>query len=304
MVPVAIIHLLRKWHHDSIHARSDYGVGVCTFSEYLRSRASCDRVCKRMADLVLSLYQYGDARIYIAGAFNRAWVSRFLKITKDDVLLALVLGRICGVRTCIAMTTVANALFIFSAAPFLAAMLGWFLLRERVPLRTCVAIGGAMLGLIIMVGAGIAQGRYLGNLVALWLPVSYAISVVLVRRSKQPDMLVALFFAACFAAFLSIPFVGEFSVSWWDFGVSVYLGVFQVGLGFTLLILGARHVPAAQVGLLALLEPVLGPIWAWFTVTEIPTAATLWGGLIILSAVAADAGVSAYKGASAKRAVE
>ena len=60
-------------------------------------------------------------------------------------------------------------------------------------------------------------------------------------------------------------------------------------MGFTLLILGARHVPAAQVGLLALLEPVLGPIWAWFTVTEIPTAATLWGGLIILSAVAVDA---------------
>mgnify|MGYP006237723349 CR=1 FL=1 len=52
------------------------------------------------------------------------------------------------------------------------------------------------------------------------------------------------------------------------------------------------------------LDPGLGPIWAWFTVTEIPTAATLWGGLIILSAVAVDAGVSAYKGASAKRALE
>tara|TARA_A100001037_G_C15035373_1_gene582962 strand:- start:747 stop:1100 length:354 start_codon:yes stop_codon:yes gene_type:complete len=117
-------------------------------------------------------------------------------------------------------------------------------------------------------------------------------------------MLVALFLAACFAAVLSIPSVGQFSVSWWDFGVSVYLGVFQVGLGFTLLILGARHVPAAQVGLLALLEPVLGPIWAWLTVTEIPTAATLWGGLIILSAVAVDAGISTYKGASVKRAVE
>jgi len=128
--------------------------------------------------------------------------------------------------------------------------------------------------------------------------------VVLVRRSRQPDMLVALFLAACFAAFLSIPFVGQFSVTWWDFGVSVYLGVFQVGLGFTLLILGARHVPAAQVGLLALLEPVLGPIWAWFTVTEIPTAATLWGGLVILSAVAVDAGISAYKGAPARRAAE
>ena len=238
--------------------------------------------------------------------FNRgAWVSRFKAITKDDVLLAVVLGSgFVAYVFALLMTTVANALFIFSAAPFLAAVLGWFLLGERVPIRTCVAIGGAMLGLIVMVGTGMAQGRYLGNLVALWLPISYAISVVLVRRSRQPDMLVALFLAACFAALLSAPFVHEFSISWWDFGVSVYLGVFQVGLGFTLLILGARHVPAAQVGLLALLEPVLGPIWAWLTVTEIPTTATLWGGLIILSAVAVDAGISTYKGASAKRAVE
>jgi drug/metabolite transporter (DMT)-like permease len=199
------------------------------------------------------------------------------------------------------MTTVANALFIFSAAPFFAALLGWFFLGERVPLRTSIAIGGAMVGLGIMMGTGMAEGRHLGNLVALWLPISYAISVVLVRRSTQPDMLVALLLAAFVAALLSFPFVGQFSISWWDFGVSIYLGVFQVGLGFTLLILGARYVPAAQVGLLALLEPVLGPIWAWLTVTEIPAEATLWGGLIILGAVAMDAGISALKSGSNKR---
>jgi drug/metabolite transporter (DMT)-like permease len=237
--------------------------------------------------------------------FNRGtWMLRFKTITRDDVLLAFVLGSgFVAYVFALLITTVANALFIFSAAPFLAALLGWFLLGERVPLRTSIAIGGAMVGLGIMVGTGIAEGRYLGNLIALWLPISYAISVVLVRRSTQPDMLVALLLAACVAAALSVPFVGQFSVSWWDFGVSVYLGVFQVGLGFTLLILGARHVPAAQVGLLALLEPVLGPIWAWLTVTEIPTTATLWGGLIILSAVILDAGLSVFKGTSDKRAV-
>tara|TARA_Y100001934_G_C12244943_1_gene722210 strand:+ start:78 stop:929 length:852 start_codon:yes stop_codon:yes gene_type:complete len=234
---------------------------------------------------------------------RRSWRSRFQAITKDDILLAFVLGSgFVAYVFALLTTTVANALFIFSAAPFLAAVLGWCLLGERVPLRTSIAIGGAMAGLGIMVGTGMAQGRYLGNLIALWLPISYAIAVVVVRRSRQPDMLVALLLAAFVATFLSLLFVEQLSISWWDFGVSVYLGVFQVGLGFTLLILGARYVPAAQVGLLALLEPVLGPIWAWLTVTEIPTAATLWGGLIILSAVAIDAGFSALKGASDRRA--
>ena len=233
---------------------------------------------------------------------RRSWVSRFQAITMDDIVLAFILGSgFVAYVFALLMTTVANALFIFSAAPFFAALLGWFFLGERVPLRTSIAIGGAMVGLGIMMGTGMTEGRHIGNLVALWLPISYAISVVLVRRSTQPDMLVALLLAAFVAVLLSFPFVGQFSISWWDFGVSIYLGVFQVGLGFTLLILGARYVPAAQVGLLALLEPVLGPIWAWLTVTEIPAEATLWGGLIILGAVATDAGISALKGVSNKR---
>ena len=235
---------------------------------------------------------------------RRSWVSRFQAITMDDIVLACILGSgFVAYVFALLMTTVANALFIFSAAPFFAALLGWFFLGERVPLRTSIAIGGAMVGLGIMMGTGMTEGRHIGNLVALWLPISYAISVVLVRRSTQPDMLVALLLAAFVAVLLSFPFVGKFSISWWDFGVSIYLGVFQVGLGFTLLILGARYVPAAQVGLLALLEPVLGPTWAWLTVTEIPAEATLWGGLIILGAVATDAGISALKGVSNKRTV-
>ena len=232
---------------------------------------------------------------------RHTWVSRFKNIKADDILLALVLGTgFVAYVFALLTTTVANALFIFSAAPFFAALLGWFLLGERVPLRTCIAIGGAVMGLGIMVGAGVAGGHYLGNLIALWLPISYAIAVVLVRRSTQPDMLLALFLAAFVATLLSLVFIGSFSVSWWDFGVSVYLGIFQVGAGFTLLILGARYVPAAQVGLLALLEPVLAPIWAWFTVSEFPTVATLWGGVIILSAVAVDAGLSVLQGVSKK----
>ena len=235
---------------------------------------------------------------------RHTWVSRFKNIKSDDILLALVLGTgFVAYVFALLTTTVANALFIFSAAPFFAALLGWFLLGERVPLRTCIAIGGAVMGLGIMVGAGVAGGHYLGNLIALWLPISYAIAVVLVRRSTQPDMLLALFLAAFVATLLSLVFIGSFSVSWWDFGVSAYLGIFQVGAGFTLLILGARYVPAAQVGLLALLEPVLAPIWAWFTVSEIPTVATLWGGVIILSAVAVDAGLSVLRGVSKKNSV-
>jgi len=222
--------------------------------------------------------------------------TRIRALAWDDLALALVLGTgFVAYVFALLQTTVANALFVFSSAPFFAAVLGWIVLRERVAARTWIAIAAAMSGLAIMVSAGMMSGRMSGNLIALWLPVSYAVSVVLVRRSQQPDMLLALFLAAAVATLITIPFIDDFSLGWVDLGVSLYLGVFQVGAGFILLILGARYVPAAQVGLLALVEPVLGPVWAWLTVLEMPAQATLVGGAVILAAVGIDAAISAAR---------
>ena len=222
--------------------------------------------------------------------------TRIRALAWDDVVLALVLGTgFVAYVFALLQTTVANALFVFSSAPFFAAVLGWIVLRERVAARTWIAIEAAMSGLAIMVSAGMMSGRMSGNLIALWLPISYAVSVVLVRRSQQPDMLLALFLAAGVATLITIPFIDDFSLGWVDLGVSLYLGVFQVGAGFILLILGARYVPAAQVGLLALVEPVLGPVWAWLTVLEMPAQATLVGGAVILAAVGIDAAISAAR---------
>ena len=61
--------------------------------------------------------------------------------------------------------------------------------------------------------------------------------------------------------------------------------MFQVGVGFTLMVLGTRFVPAAQGGVLALVEPVLAPLWVWIGFGEVPTAATLLGGAIIFLAI-------------------
>ncbi len=222
--------------------------------------------------------------------------TRIRALAWDDLALALVLGTgFVAYVFALLQTTVANALFVFSSAPFFAAVLGWIVLRERVAARTWIAIAAAMSGLAIMVSAGMMSGRMSGNLIALWLPVSYAVSVVLVRRSQQPDMLLALFLAAAVATLITIPFIDDLSLGWVDLGVSLYLGVFQVGAGFILLILGARYVPAAQVGLLALVEPVLGPVWAWLTVLEMPAQATLVGGAVILAAVGIDAAISAVR---------
>ena len=207
----------------------------------------------------------------------------------NDCLLAVFLGTgFVAYVFALLYNTVANALFIFSCAPFVAGFLGWILLGERVATRTWLAIGVAMSGLAVMVGSELAVSRYLGTLLALWIPIAYAASIIAVRRSKRDNMLVALCLAGLVAGGLSAFFVTDYALTPRDLIISLYLGVFQVGVGFTLVVLGSRYVPAAQVGLLALVEPVLAPIWAWMGVGEVPGLATIVGGTIIFLAIATD----------------
>ena len=223
-------------------------------------------------------------------------LTQFRGLRGEDFLLALFLGTgIVAYVFALLLTTVANALFILSSVPFITALLGWLILREAVPSHTWITIAMAMIGLAIMVGNGLASGRYLGNLIALWLPISYAASVILVRRSSQPNMLVALCLAGVVSLVCAAPFIGDLVISRHDLLVSAYLGIFQVGLGFTFMVLGARYVPAAQVGLLALVEPVLAPLWAWMVAAEIPAHTTLIGGAIIFLAISLDGAITMWR---------
>ena len=207
----------------------------------------------------------------------------------NDCLLAVFLGTgFVAYVFALLYNTVANALFIFSCAPFVAGFLGWILLGERVATRTWFAIGAALAGLTVMVGSELAVSRYLGTLIALWIPIAYAASIIAVRSSKRENMLAALCLAGLVSGGLSAIFVTDYALTLQDLIISLYLGVFQVGVGFTLVVLGTRYVPAAQVGLLAMVEPILAPIWVWMGVGEVPGLATIVGGAIIFLAITID----------------
>jgi drug/metabolite transporter (DMT)-like permease len=63
------------------------------------------------------------------------------------------------------------------------------------------------------------------------------------------------------------------------------LGFFQLGLPCMLLVIAARHLSATELALLALLEVLLGPLWAWLGAGEVPAATTVIGGTLVLAAL-------------------
>ncbi len=64
------------------------------------------------------------------------------------------------------------------------------------------------------------------------------------------------------------------------------MGAVQLGLPYFLFSKGLQSVSLQEASLIALIEPVLNPLWVALTVNEIPSAATLSGGAMILLGLA------------------
>jgi DME family drug/metabolite transporter len=198
-------------------------------------------------------------------------------------------GGIYAIQT----TTVANAMFLFTAAPFLAAVAGWVILREQVRHATWVAMLFAIIGIAIMVINGFAAGKLVGNLSAILSATGFAVFTVALRWGKLEDMLPAVFLAGVFAIItgaLVCEFNGYgFSLPRNDIVISMSMGVFQVGMGLVIYTIGSRVVPAAELALLSMTEVLLGPLWVWIFIGETVSFYTLLGGAVLMLAIAGNA---------------
>ena len=228
--------------------------------------------------------------LYLAIRYRTRFVHAFVATGGPGLVVAfsLGLGSACYVFALL-LTTVANALFIISAAPFITAVLGWIVLRERVRPMTWIAMTIALAGITLMFVNGIQSGRLLGNIVALGPPVSFAIMLVMLRLAGDRDMIPAICLAGLVGAALGFAMSDSLVLSAHDLALCLFLGVAQYTGGFVLITLGARYLPAAEVALLSLAETVLAPIWVWAGVGEVPALLTLAGGAVVLSAVVAQA---------------
>jgi DME family drug/metabolite transporter len=188
-------------------------------------------------------------------------------------------------------TTVANTLFLLSAAPFAAALLGWIILGERVSHATWLAMLGAFAGVAVMIGEGIVQSDLFGDLAALGAALGFAGFSVALRRGRGVDMVPAVLFAGIIsgltAAAICLATGAGLVIPFRDVGLSFTYGAVGIGGGLLLFTLGSRHVPAAELTLLSLTEVILGPLWVWLAFAEEPSRLTLLGGAILLSSIAA-----------------
>jgi len=190
-------------------------------------------------------------------------------------------------------TSVANAMLLFATAPFMAAVLGWIVLRETVRAATWVAIAVAIGGIGIMVADKSGSVALKGSLAALGSAFGFAVFTVALRWGRTGEMLPAVFLSGLFAIVITLAICLGLGLSLVlspnDGGIAMGMGVFQVGAGLILYTLGSRSLPAAELTLLSLAEVLLGPLWVWLFLGETASAYTLIGGTVLLAAIAGNA---------------
>ena len=182
-------------------------------------------------------------------------------------------------------TTVANANFIIQTQVIFLAIFGYLFLKEKITKLTLASIILAFSGIFIMLGSSLSPGQMQGNIGAFVMPISFAVLILIVRKYPNIDMIPLQLIAGIGALIIGYLMSPKILISNHDIFLGFIAGFFQVGIGFILITIGARTTTAALVGIIMLIEAVLGPLWAWIFISEKPPMVVFIGGSIVITAV-------------------
>ena len=181
-------------------------------------------------------------------------------------------------------THVANVALIYTIAPFVAAGIDRLWHREPVRPRVMAAAMLSLLGVVLVVGGGIGQGRLAGDALALLMTVLMAVTTILIRHFDGVPVLRAMAAAALPLGALGLAFGTPFAVTVRDAALLAGFGC-SWALATVLLTEGARRIPAAEAAFLGGADVPIAIAFAALFLDEWPPILTWTGGAIVMAAI-------------------
>ncbi len=251
----------------------------------------------------LSAFELSFGRSLLAALtvayFTRREGFRINRVTAVLAVLYAVLLLLFVVAT--KMTTAANAIFIQYTAPVYVLVLEPLIYKEKFRRRDALVVASCAVGVALFFVGRVRPEEMTGNLIAMLSGLCFAFFMLFIRhpRAGEVNRASSVFYGSILLALVTLPsFVaGAHKVKLTDVGIMVFLGVFQIGLAYTLFTRGVeRGVRSLDAALVGYIEPVSNPVWVYLFLGERPTAWALLGGAIIITAVVAHTYLSARAG--------
>lgn len=182
-------------------------------------------------------------------------------------------------------TSVANTMLLYASSPFLAALMAFVALNERIPRMTVLCMAAVFAGVLVIASGSLSGGQLLGDALALTNAAAAASYYVILRRTVTHSLIVPAALGYFTTALLACPFAPHHAFDATQIVLVSVNGAVGLAAGCALQMIGPRHLPAAEVSMITMLEIVASPLLVWAVLGEAPAPLSLMGGAVILTAL-------------------
>ena len=184
------------------------------------------------------------------------------------------------------LTTSANAILLQYTAPIFVAILGVWILKEKIRWYDIISIAIVFLGMILFFIDNVNIGNTLGNIIAILSGFSMACMTISLRLQKDGSAMDTTFFGNILTFIVAIPFLIFTPLP--DIKsiiIILIMGVFQLGIPYIFYVNSTKYLTALEAILITVMEPLLNPLWVYIFAGEKPGTYAIIGGIVVIVTV-------------------
>lgn len=194
------------------------------------------------------------------------------------------------------LTTAANAIILQYTAPIYVAILGSWLLKEKVKASDWMIILIAISGICLFFIDKVSTGTLLGNILALFSGISFAFMIIFLRMQKDSHPISSVFLGNILTAVLMLPFAfHDIPADHTSWIALLLLGILQLGLPYILYSIAIKYATALEAVMIPFIEPILNPLWVLIFLGETPTQWAIIGGAVVIASLVIHARIKNYQ---------
>ncbi|NQT18000.1 MAG: EamA family transporter [Planctomycetes bacterium] len=181
-------------------------------------------------------------------------------------------------------TTAANAIWLQATAPWWVFLFSVSLFRQPIVRRDLIPLAFGCLGVGAILTFELRGQAQFGVLAGLASGIGYAMVLVLLHQLGRENSAWLVAICHAVAALAMLPWV--IYLGWWpslaQLLVLAGFGALQMGIPYTFITFGMRSVSSQEAVGIALVEPILMPLWVFLFYHEVPALWTMVGAALIL----------------------
>ena len=187
------------------------------------------------------------------------------------------------------LTTAANAIALQYTSVFWVFLIHELPRQKRFPKEKVLPFLFVLLGIWFYLSEPNTGTNVLGNIIALTSGLAFGLVAVFLKRISAPNGAGIVFLANVFSFLVLFSIIG-FSIPSIEepvFTISMlfYLGAIQISAAYFVFNKALKTVSALTGSFVALLEPVLNPIWVYLVLSEMPTFQGIIGWICLMAGV-------------------